>query len=115
MIVRHPHPGPPPAGEGGSPGVTAPSQTGPDRLRLAGTAVYRGLTGMAHAWLAETPFVVVDLETTGGSAVYDRVLEVAAIRVQNGVIQDRLERLVEPGVPIPPFVTPLTGINAAMV
>jgi DNA polymerase-3 subunit epsilon len=35
--------------------------------------------------------------------------------VQNGVVQDRLERLVEPGVPIPPFVTRLTGINAAMV
>ena len=70
---------------------------------------------MAHAWLAETPFVVVDLETTGGSAMYDRVLEVAAIRVQNGVIQDRLERLVEPGMPIPPFITRLTGINAALV
>ena len=70
---------------------------------------------MAPAWLAETPFVVVDLETTGGSAVYDRVLEVAAIRVQNGVVQDRLERLVEPGVPIPPIVTRITGINAALV
>jgi DNA polymerase III subunit epsilon len=70
---------------------------------------------MAHAWLAQTPFVVVDLETTGGSAMYDRVLEVAAIRVQDGIIQDRFERLVEPGVPIPPFVTRLTGINAALV
>src|SRR5437763_9503509 len=65
--------------------------------------------------LESTPFVVVDLETTGGSAVFDRVLEVAAIRVQNGVIQDRLERLVEPGMPIPPFVTRITGINAALV
>jgi DNA polymerase III subunit epsilon len=70
---------------------------------------------MALASLAETAFVVVDLETTGGSAMYDRVLEVAAIRVQNGVIQDRLERLVEPGVPIPPIVTRITGINAALV
>jgi DNA polymerase-3 subunit epsilon len=65
--------------------------------------------------LASTPFVVVDLETTGGSALYDRVMEVAAIRVENGVIQERLERLVEPGVPIPPFVTRITGINAALV
>src|SRR5919199_4085840 len=68
VIVRHPQPGPLPEAEGDSSGVTAASQTGRDLLRLAGTAVYRGLTGMAHAWLAETPFVVVDLETTGGSA-----------------------------------------------
>jgi DNA polymerase-3 subunit epsilon len=65
--------------------------------------------------LEHVPFVVVDLETTGGSAVFDRVLEVAAIRVQNGVVQDRIERLVEPGLPIPPFVTRMTGINAALV
>ncbi len=74
---------------------------------------YRHLTGMTS--LASTPFVVVDLETTGGSAIYDRVMEVAAIRIENGVIQERLERLVEPGVPIPPFVTRITGINAALV
>src|SRR5437879_218274 len=65
--------------------------------------------------LASTPFVVVDLETTGGSALYDRVMEVAAIRIENGVVQERLDRLVEPGVPIPPFVTRITGINAALV
>ncbi|MDQ6673597.1 MAG: exonuclease domain-containing protein, partial [Chloroflexota bacterium] len=65
--------------------------------------------------LAHTPFVVVDLETTGGSAQYDRVMEVAAIRVENGVIQDRFERLAEPGVPIPAFVTRITGISAALV
>jgi DNA polymerase III subunit epsilon len=65
--------------------------------------------------LADLPFVVVDLETTGGSALFDRVLEVAAIRVQNGVVQDRLERLVEPGMSIPPFVTRITGINASLV
>src|SRR6266536_1720281 len=65
--------------------------------------------------LTSTPFVVVDLETTGGSALYARVMEVAAIRIQNGVVQDRFELLVEPGVPIPPFVTRITGINAALV
>jgi DNA polymerase-3 subunit epsilon len=65
--------------------------------------------------LASTPFVIVDLETTGGSALYDRVLEVAAIRIQDGVVQDRLECLVEPGMPIPPFVTRITGINQRLV
>src|SRR2546428_4255083 len=70
---------------------------------------------MSRAALAETAFVVVDLETTGGSAQYDRVLEVAAIRVRNGVVLDRFEQLVEPGIPIPPIVTRITGINAALV
>src|SRR5579859_6766876 len=65
--------------------------------------------------LADLPFVVVDLETTGGSAQFDRVMEVAAIRIENGVVQERLECLVDPGLPIPPFVTRITGINAALV
>jgi DNA polymerase-3 subunit epsilon len=65
--------------------------------------------------LAATPFVVLDLETTGGSAAFDRVMELAAIRVERGVVQERLEHLVEPGIPIPPFVTRLTGINAELV
>jgi DNA polymerase-3 subunit epsilon len=64
---------------------------------------------------ADLPFVIIDLETTGGSALFDRVLEVAAIRVQNGVVQDRFECLVEPGMPIPPFVTRITGINHSLV
>jgi DNA polymerase III subunit epsilon len=74
---------------------------------------YVGLTGMTP--LAQLPFVVVDLETTGGSALFDRVLEVAAIRIQNGTVQDRFECLVEPGMPIPPFVTRITGINQSLV
>jgi DNA polymerase-3 subunit epsilon len=70
---------------------------------------------MTRSGLLSTPFVVVDLETTGGSAMFDRVLEVAAIRFENGAVRGRLERLVEPGVPIPPIVTRITGINAALV
>ena len=70
---------------------------------------------MKAAPLTDTPFVIVDLETTGGSALFDRVLEVAVIRVQNGVVQDRFEQLVEPGLPIPPMVTRITGINTSLV
>src|SRR3984893_1811159 len=67
------------------------------------------------ASLAHLPFVVVDLETTGGSAQFDRVMEVAAIRIENGVVQARFECLLDPALPIPPFVTRITGINAALV
>ncbi len=65
--------------------------------------------------LAATPFVVVDLETTGGSAAMDRVLELAAIRFHNGVVEQRLEHLLQPGIPIPPFVSRLTGINSELL
>ena len=60
-------------------------------------------------------YVMLDLETTGGNAVYDRIIEIAAVRVENGTEVDRWSTLVNPGVPIPPFIQNLTGISNAMV
>ena len=60
-------------------------------------------------------FVFLDLETTGGSAVHDRITEIAAVRVENGVETERWSTLVNPGVRIPPFIQSLTGISDAMV
>lgn len=60
-------------------------------------------------------FVMLDLETTGGSSVHDRITEIAAVRVENGVEVARWSTLVNPGVPIPPFIQSLTGISDAMV
>lgn len=60
-------------------------------------------------------FVMLDLETTGGSAVHDRITEIAAVRVENGVEVARWSTLVNPGVPISPFIQSLTGISDAMV
>ena len=56
-------------------------------------------------------FAVVDLETTGASAIYDRIVEVAVVRLEGGEIVDRYELLVDPKVAIPPFITRLTGID----
>jgi len=64
---------------------------------------------------AGQPFVVVDLETTGASAIYDRITEVAVVRLLDGEIVERYEQLVDPRVPIPPFITRLTGIDARTV
>jgi DNA polymerase III subunit epsilon len=61
--------------------------------------------------LLTQPFSVVDVETTGASAIYDRVIEVAAVRLEGGRIVDRWESLVDPGIPVPPFITRLTGID----
>lgn len=60
-------------------------------------------------------FVMLDLETTGGSAVHDRITEIAAVRVENGVEVARWSTLVNPGVSIPPFIQSLTGITNTMV
>jgi DNA polymerase-3 subunit epsilon len=65
--------------------------------------------------LHEVTFVVLDLETTGGAPGYDRITEIGAIKYRAGECLGTFETLVNPGVPIPPFVTVLTGITEAMV
>jgi len=59
------------------------------------------------------PLVFVDIETTGSSAYHDRVLEVAAIRFESGRVTARINQLIDPGRPIPAFITGLTGIAEA--
>jgi DNA polymerase-3 subunit epsilon len=65
--------------------------------------------------LSETTFVVLDLETTGGSANTDAITEIGALKLRGGELLGRLETLVNPGVPIPPMITVLTGITESMV
>ncbi|HUR91782.1 MAG TPA: 3'-5' exonuclease [Gemmatimonadaceae bacterium] len=61
-------------------------------------------------------YVVVDVETTGTSAMFgDRITEVAAVVVRDGAIVDVFETLVNPQRPIPYFVTALTHITWDMV
>ena len=61
------------------------------------------------------PYVILDLETTGGTPLHDRIIEIALIRFEEGVESERWETLVNPGMPIPPFITRLTGISNGMV
>jgi len=69
--------------------------------------------GTAHA---AVDFVVVDVETTGtGARRGDRVTEVAAVRVAGGAILPLFHSLVNPGRPIPYYITQLTGIDDALV
>ncbi|MEV0271823.1 DEDD exonuclease domain-containing protein [Hamadaea sp. NPDC050747] len=66
--------------------------------------------------LIHTTFVVLDLETTGGSPHDgDGITEVGAVKVRGGEELGRFATLVNPGHPIPPFITVLTGITTAMV
>jgi DNA polymerase-3 subunit epsilon len=62
------------------------------------------------------PYVVVDVETTGGRPWHeDRVTEVAAVHVDGTVASLAFHSLVNPGRPIPWQITRLTGIDDAMV
>ena len=65
--------------------------------------------------LSDTTFVVVDLETTGGSPERDRITEIGAVKVRQGERLGELSTLVDPGVAIPRSITVLTGISDAAV
>jgi DNA polymerase-3 subunit epsilon len=65
--------------------------------------------------LHEVTFVVVDLETTGGSPQEDRITEIGAVKLRGGECLGTFQTLVNPGTPIPPAITVLTGITQAMV
>ena len=65
--------------------------------------------------LIHTTFVVLDLETTGGAPDGAGITEVGAVKVRGGEELGRLATLVNPGVPVPPFITVLTGITTAML
>jgi DNA polymerase-3 subunit epsilon len=60
-------------------------------------------------------YVILDLETTGGTPLYHRITEIALIRFEHGVETGRWETLVNPGVSIPSFISRLTGITNEMV
>lgn len=55
--------------------------------------------------------VFVDIETNGGSGERGRITEIAVIRVENGEITETFSSLVNPGGPIPYWITSLTGIT----
>ena len=63
----------------------------------------------------DSKFVVFDIETTGFSAVNDRIIEIGAVKVENGEIVDRYSTFVNPERPIPFEIEKLTGINDGMV
>ena len=59
--------------------------------------------------------VILDFETTGLTASVQRVIEVGAVRVDNGKITKRFTQLCCPGINIPYYITDLTGITDEMV
>lgn len=65
--------------------------------------------------LREVTFVVVDLETTGGSAEDSAITEIGAVKVRGGEVLGEFSTLVDPGRGIPALIAVLTGITDRMV
>lgn len=65
--------------------------------------------------LFDVTFCVLDLETTGGSPASCEITEIGAVKYRGGDLVGSFQTLVDPGLPIPPSITILTGITQAMV
>jgi DNA polymerase-3 subunit epsilon len=61
--------------------------------------------------LAHATFVVVDLETAGGKPVDAGITEIGAVKVRGGEVIGEFRTFCAPGVPIPAFISVLTGIT----
>jgi DNA polymerase-3 subunit epsilon len=65
--------------------------------------------------ISKATFVVVDVETTGMSAIDDRITEIAMMKVHDGTLADEFSTLVNPLLTIPAYITSMTGIDNVMV
>lgn len=63
----------------------------------------------------DQPYVVVDIETTGGNNSYHRITEIGMVKLQRGEIIDSYQTLINPQRRIPHAITRLTGISDEMV
>jgi DNA polymerase III subunit epsilon len=86
----------------------------PDLARLVRAPVQRSFDDMGQP-LVDVTFVVFDLETTGASPADCSITEVGAVKVRGGECLGTFHTLVNPGGPIPPMITVLTGITDALV
>ncbi len=59
--------------------------------------------------------IALDLETTGLDPERDAVIEIGAVRFRGARVEDEWSTLINPGRPIPPFISELTGIDDLMV
>lgn len=104
----------PAAGTGLPRGVPARGRPASSTPRSAALGVQASFDDLGTP-LAELTFVVVDLETTGGSPASSAITEVGAVKVRGGQVLGEFHTLVDPGEPIPAFIAVLTGITDGMV
>lgn len=69
----------------------------------------------AHRFLPDETYVVFDVETTGLSAVYDTIIELAGVKIKDGEIIDRFESFANPHHRLSATTINLTGITDDLV
>src|ERR1700712_184517 len=94
---------------------SAPATLAPNRAPLVRQPKLDEALPPTERELRELTFVVVDLETTGGSAASCEITEIGAVKVRGGEIIGEFATLVRPSMSIPPFIAVLTGITDSMV
>lgn len=93
----------------------------PAALSRTGSAAEEAISANKHlpeageVSLFDTTFTVFDLETTGLSTSGASIIEIGAVKVRGGEVIGEFSELVDPGTPIPPAITKLTGITGADV
>lgn len=60
-------------------------------------------------------YVVFDIETTGLDTLSDSIIEIGALKIEDGKIIDSFEELINPGFSIPPHITKINGIDDLLV
>lgn len=68
-----------------------------------------------HATLIDNTYVIFDVETTGLSAIYDKVIELSAVKMKDGEVLERFDEFIDPGFPLSEQTTNLTSITDEMV
>lgn len=83
------------------------------QLSMAGFPVK--IIKVAWAVDPDQPYVVVDVETTGGKPGLHRLTEIGAVKMIGGEVVDEFQTLLNPQRSIPPFITRITNITNDMV
>lgn len=73
------------------------------------------MEGGAGVALDSAVYVVLDVETTGLNTHTDEIIEIGAVRIENGVEVGEFSELIDPGRPVPDRVVEITGISTAML
>ncbi len=91
--------------------ASAICETGPGR----GYLQPRSVRDKGKEGIMINSYIAIDLETTGLEAKLEKITEIAALRVTDGVITDRLVTLINPKRKLGERITELTGITDEMV
>ena len=85
------------------------------RFQIDGSSIAIVLDEFENRPLDQNEFVVLDVEAAHGRSLPPKIIEIGAYRVCSGQIVDEFQTLVNPELPVPAFITSLTGITNQML